>query len=303
MQIPHIPVLPSEVETIFKEIRQGYIVDCTVGYAGHSSLILASNPHIKMICIDQDEEALEFSKKRLAPYKDRVIFAKGRFATVIKAFQGYDIRAVLADIGLSSLQLDKKSRGFGFESEQLDMRMDSSAKLDAKAVVNTYTKEALEEIFKTYGEVREYKKLADLIVKQRAEKPFTSARELSAFIAKHLYAKKIHPATLAFQALRIEVNDELGELKELLESIKNLQLSNCLVAIISFHSLEDRIVKQQFKAWSKRCICPDEVLRCHCGNNHDIGRVVTKKPILPSGEEIAKNPRSRSAKLRIFHIS
>ncbi len=300
MQIPHIPVLPTEVEAIFSDIKEGYIVDCTVGYGGHSELILASNPDIKMICIDQDEEALAFSKKRLAGYHDRVTFVKGRFSSVIKEFEGYNIKGVLADIGVSSLQLDKMSRGFSFESETLDMRMDPQHSLDAYQVVNHYTREELEEIFHLYGEVREYKKLADIIVKKREEKLFESAKELSGFIAKHLYAKKIHPATLAFQAIRIEVNDELGELKELLDSIKNLKLSKCLIAIISFHSLEDRIVKQTFREWSKSCICPPEVMRCLCGNDHDLGKVVTKKPIIPTGEEIAKNPRSRSSKLRIF---
>jgi len=302
MEIPHIPVLPHEIEETFSQINGGYIVDCTVGYGGHTELILASNLHIKMICIDQDEEALAFSKERLSAYHDRVHFAKGRFSTVIKEFEGFDIRGILADIGVSSLQLDKMSRGFSFESETLDMRMDKAHTLDAYHVINHYSQERLEEIFKVYGEVREYKKLTNLIVTRRAEKPFESAKELSSFIATHLYAKKIHPATLAFQAIRIEVNDELGELKELLLSIKNLNLSKCLVAIISFHSLEDRIVKQTFKEWSKRCICPPDVMRCLCGNNHDIGKVVTKKPIIPRGEEIANNPRSRSSKLRIFKI-
>ncbi len=303
MQIPHIPVLPTEVEAIFADIKEGYVVDCTVGYGGHSELILASNPNIKMICIDQDEEALAFSKKRLEGYHDRIIFAKGRFSTIIKEFEGYDIKGILADIGISSLQLDKMSRGFSFESEILDMRMDPQHALSAYDVVNHYTREELEEIFKVYGEVREYKKLADLIVKKREEKYFESAKELSEFIAKHLYAKKIHPATLPFQAIRIEVNDELGELKELLDSIRNLKLSKCLVAIISFHSLEDRIVKQTFREWSQSCICPPEVMRCLCGNNHDIGKIVTKKPIIPTGEEIAKNLRSRSSKLRIFRTN
>jgi len=302
LQSPHIAVLPDEVRDTFVAIKEGYIVDCTVGYGGHSELILASNPNIKMLCIDQDDEALAFSKKRLEGYHDRVTFVKGRFSTVIKEFQGYDIKGILADIGVSSLQLDKMSRGFSFDSDTLDMRMDPNHSLDAYQVVNQYTKKELEEIFNLYGEVREYKKLADILVKQREEKPFTSAKELSTFIAKHMYSKKIHPATLAFQAIRIEVNDELGELKELLNSIKNLNLSNCLVAIISFHSLEDRIVKQVFREWSKSCICPPEVMRCLCGNDHDLGKVVTKKPIIPTGEEIAKNPRSRSSKLRVFDI-
>jgi 16S rRNA (cytosine1402-N4)-methyltransferase len=303
VQTPHIPVLPQEIEDTFSKIKEGYIVDCTVGYGGHSALILAANPHIKMICIDQDDEALAFSKKRLAAYHDRVIFKKGRFSQVMKELAPFKIKGILADIGVSSLQLDKRSRGFSFESEVLDMRMDSSQPLDAYEVVNHYTKEELEKIFREYGEVREYKKLAHMIVERRAQKPFVSAKELSDFIASSLYAKKIHPATLAFQAIRIEVNNELGELKELLESIKNLKLSKCLVAIISFHSLEDRVVKQRFKEWSKSCICPPEVMRCICGNNHHLGKIVTKKPIIPTGEEIDKNPRSRSSKLRIFQLS
>ena len=297
MNIPHIPVLLDEVISTFIDIKDGYIVDCTVGYGGHSEAILRSNPNIKMLCIDQDDEALNFSKKRLEPYNERVEFFKGRFSTVIKELKSYDIKGVLADIGVSSLQLDQQNRGFRFDSQSLDMRMDQNSSLDAKKVVNSYDKDELEKIFHLYGEVREYKKLASLIVENR---PFSSAKSLSEFISKHLFAKKIHPATLAFQAIRIEVNDELGELKELLESIKNLNLSNTIVAIISFHSLEDRIVKSYFKEWSKSCICPKEAFRCECGNNHASGKILTKKPIIPTGKEIAENPRSRSSKLRVF---
>jgi 16S rRNA (cytosine1402-N4)-methyltransferase len=297
LQIPHIPVLLDEVISVFKDIQDGYIVDCTVGYGGHSEALLKTNPNIKLLCIDQDDEALSFSKKRLDPYIDRVEFFKGRFSTVIKELKEYDIKGVLADIGVSSLQLDHQNRGFRFDSQSLDMRMDQNSSLDASIVVNSYDRSKLEEIFHLYAEVKEYKKLASLIVENR---PFNSAKELSDLIAKHLYAKKIHPATLVFQAIRIEVNDELGELKELLESIKNLNLSNTIVAIISFHSLEDRIVKNYFKEWSKSCICPAEAFRCECGNNHAKGKIVTKKPIIPTGKEIAKNPRSRSSKLRVF---
>jgi 16S rRNA (cytosine1402-N4)-methyltransferase len=297
LNIPHIPVLLDEVISTFIDIKDGYIVDCTVGYGGHSEAILRSNPNIKMLCIDQDDEALSFSRKRLEPYCDRVEFFKGRFSTVIKELKSYDIKGILADIGVSSLQLDQQNRGFRFDSQSLDMRMDQNSSLDAKKVVNSYDKDELEKIFHLYGEVREYKKLASLIVENR---PFSSAKSLSEFISKHLFAKKIHPATLAFQAIRIEVNDELGELKELLESIKNLNLSNAIVAIISFHSLEDRIVKSYFKEWSKSCICPKEAFRCECGNNHASGKILTKKPIIPTGKEIAENPRSRSSKLRVF---
>ncbi len=303
MKSPHIPVLRDEIIELFSDVDGGYIVDCTVGYGGHSEAILSANPNINMICIDQDEEAINFSKERLKKFGDRVQFAKGRFSEVIGEFDNYDIRAILADIGVSSLQLDKKSRGFSFMSESLDMRMDSNSPLDASIVVNSYSQKDLEKIFREYGEVREYKKMASLIVLERLKKPFESAKELSDFLSKHFYAKKIHPATLAFQAIRIEVNNELGELKTLLQKVKNLQLNKCLVAIISFHSLEDRIVKQSFKEWSNSCICPPEAMRCLCGGDHQIGRVISKKPIIPTGEEIARNPRSRSSKLRVFKIS
>ena len=302
MDIPHIPVLRDEVIEIFKDIKEGYIIDCTLGYGGHSEALLENLPEVKLICIDQDKEALEFSKKRLEKYRDRVIFEKGRFSSVIKKHLDKDIRGILADIGVSSLQLDKKDRGFGFDSDTLDMRMDQNVPLSAKDVVNSYTKEQLEEIFRDYGEIREYKKVADIIVRARHKKPIESARELSGLIEKNFKRGRIHSATLVFQAIRIEVNDELGELDNLLESIKEAKLSDCKVAIITFHSLEDRIVKRTFREWTKNCICPPDVYRCECGGDHAIGKILTKKPIKPTKEEIKVNPRSRSAKMRVFWI-
>ncbi len=298
--IPHIPVLYDAVIAQFAELRSGVVIDCTVGYGGHSEAILKANTDIELICIDQDRTAIDFSQKRLLPYSDRVTFVHGRFSDAISNIDTSNVCGILADIGVSSLQLDDKSRGFGFESLKLDMRMDPQVKLTAYDVVNTYTQEKLEKIFKTYGEVREYKKAAALIVQERAKKSFESAKELASFLAKHLYSKKIHPATLVFQAIRIEVNDELGELQRLLDSIRDLQLSNTLVAIISFHSLEDRIVKQTFKEWVANCICPPQAMRCVCGNDHAYGKILTKKPIIATDKEIEKNPRARSAKLRVF---
>jgi 16S rRNA (cytosine1402-N4)-methyltransferase len=203
----------------------------------------------------------------------------------------------LADIGVSSLQLDKLERGFGFESLTLDMRMDQSKSLDAATVVNTYSTSELERVFRDCGEVREYKKVASLIVNNR---PFTSAKEISELLAKKMPKGKIHPATLPFQGIRIEVNDELGVLERLFDSLENAKFKNCIIAIISFHSLEDRIVKNYFKKWSKSCVCPEGVFRCECGNNHALGKIITKKPIIPTALEIKQNPRSRSSKLRIF---
>ena len=297
MNIPHIPVLYKETLEAFKDINDGFIIDCTTGFAGHSSGLLASNENIKLICNDQDDEALEFSKNRLEPYKQRVTFNKGNFEHVIDTFKDYEIRGVLADIGVSSLQLDKLERGFGFESDTLDMRMNQNQALDAATVVNTYSQSELERVFKECGEVREYKKVASLIVNNR---PFYSAKEISELLLKKMPKGKIHPATLPFQGIRIEVNDELGVLERLFDSLEKAKFKNCIVAIISFHSLEDRIVKNYFKKWTKSCICPDGIFRCECGNNHALGKIITKKPIIPTALEIKQNPRSRSSKLRIF---
>ncbi|TLP36230.1 16S rRNA (cytosine(1402)-N(4))-methyltransferase RsmH [Arcobacter arenosus] len=297
MEIPHIPVLFNEVLETFSEINEGYIIDCTTGYAGHSIGLIEQNENIQLICNDQDEEALLFSKKRLEPYKNRVLFNQGNFEHVIETFRGFNIKGILADIGVSSLQLDKNERGFGFDSDTLDMRMDQTKPLDASVVVNTYSQHELERVFHDLGEVREYKKVASLIVNNR---PFSSAKELADFLAKKMSKGKIHPATLPFQGIRIEVNDELGVLERLFDSIEENKPKDCIIAIISFHSLEDRIVKNYFKKWSKSCVCPKDAFRCDCGNNHALGKILTKKPIVPTKEEIRQNPRSRSSKLRVF---
>ncbi|WP_418186681.1 16S rRNA (cytosine(1402)-N(4))-methyltransferase RsmH [Aliarcobacter lanthieri] len=297
MQIPHIPVLYDEVLDSFKDIKSGYIIDCTTGFAGHSNGLLKQNNNISLICNDQDDEALAFSTNRLKEFKNRVVFNKGNFENVIEKFKDYSIKGILADIGVSSLQLDKEERGFGFNSQTLDMRMDQTKSLDAATVINSYSQHELEKIFKEYGEVREYKKVASLIVENR---PFYTSKELAEFFYKKLPKGKIHPATLIFQAVRIEVNDELGVLDRLFKSLEEAKLKDCIVAIISFHSLEDRIVKNYFKKWSQSCICPPNVFRCECGNNHALGKIITKKPIIASDFEIKQNPRSRSSKLRIF---
>ena len=297
--IPHIPVLYNEVLDCFKDINKGYIIDCTTGYAGHSIGLLNQNSSVKLICNDQDDEALNFSKNRLKDFENRVEFNKGNFENIIKKFENYPIRGVLADIGVSSLQLDKLDRGFSFNSENLDMRMNQNQSLDASTVINSYSQVELENIFKEYGEIREYKKIASLIVQNR---PFYSAKELAEFFYNKLPKGKIHPATLIFQAIRIEVNDELGVLDRLFKSMEEAKLKDCIVAIISFHSLEDRVVKNYFKKWSENCICPKDAFRCECGKNHALGKIITKKPIIATNFEIKQNPRSRSAKLRVFRF-
>jgi len=299
MQTPHMPVLYDEVLSSFKDVKYGYIIDCTTGFAGHSSGLLKQNSDIKLICNDQDDEALSFAKDRLKEFGSRVIFNKGNFENIIEKFKDYPIKGILADIGVSSLQLDKEDRGFSFNSQVLDMRMDKNKSLDAKIVVNNYSQLKLEKILKEYGEIREYKKIASLIVNNR---PFCSSKELAQFFYKKLPKKKIHPATLIFQAIRIEVNDELGVLDRLFKSLEKAKLKKCIVCIISFHSLEDRIVKNYFKKWSNSCICLPNVFRCECGNNHALGKIITKKPIIAKDFEIRQNPRSRSSKLRIFRF-
>lgn len=303
-QSPHIPVLYREVIDAFAEIEEGIIVDCTMGYAGHSSMLLEANPNIRLIGIDQDQTAIDFSTQRLESFGDRVQIKKGRFSNVIKEIleenDPHIIRGVLADIGVSSLQLDQKDRGFSFESDVLDMRMNSDAPLSAADVVNSYTKAELETLLREYGELRNWRKVADVIVSRR---PFESAKALADAVRPLMpKGKKIHPATLVMQAIRIEVNDELGELKGLLDAIEAAKLPEARIGIISFHSLEDRIVKQRFNRWAKSCICPSEAMRCTCGNNHALGRAIAKKPIIAKEDELRQNPRSRSAKLRIFQM-
>ena len=303
-ETPHIPVLYREVLSAFDDVEDGIIVDCTMGYGGHSSLLLENKPNIRVIGIDQDQTAIDFSTQRLHSFGDRVTIKKGRFSKVIKEIlQDNDpsqIKGILADIGVSSLQLDQKDRGFSYESDNLDMRMDKDAPISASDVINSYSVIDLERILRDYAEMRNYKQVAAFIATHR---PFHSAKELSERL-RHLlpHGKKIHPATLLMQAIRIEVNDELGELHNLLEEIASIGLQNTDVAIISFHSLEDRIVKQTFLSWAQACICPPEAYRCTCGKDHAIGRAKFKKPLTAQDDELKQNPRSRSAKLRVFKI-
>ncbi|HIP19265.1 MAG TPA: 16S rRNA (cytosine(1402)-N(4))-methyltransferase RsmH [Sulfurovum sp.] len=301
METPHIPVLLEEVLESFSSVEEGYFVDCTLGYAGHSSEVLKKYVHLKHIGIDRDDEALAFSKKRLEPFDNRSRLYKGTFATVLPALEELPITALLADFGVSSLQLDKKERGFSFNSETLDMRMDASAPLSAYEVVNDYNKEQLEYIFDAYGEVRSYRKLAAAVIEARAKAPIQSAKALSE-IAKQVIPAggKIHPATLMFQAIRIEVNNELGEIEGLLDAIEARHFKAEVVSLITFHSLEDRLVKNRFKKWSLNCICDPQAMRCTCGKDHALGKALSRKPVIAGKEELKVNPRSRSAKLRSF---
>ncbi|GHV03298.1 ribosomal RNA small subunit methyltransferase H [Campylobacterota bacterium] len=297
MKSPHIPVLANEVLTLFEPVKDGVFVDCTLGFGGHAKLILERFNNIEYIGIDRDENAIEFSTKQLAKFGDRFRAIQGAFSTVLPTLKTKPIAAALADLGVSSLQLDSADRGFGFASSLLDMRMDTNAPFSAENVVNHYDLEELIRIFRDYGEEPQAKRMAEMIVKNR---PFDSNQSLATLIERSFGRGKIHAATRIFQAIRIEVNDELGELENMLSAIETMELSGAIVGIISFHSLEDRIVKNRFRNWSKSCICPKESPRCLCGNNHALGQTLTKKPILPQACEAKENPRSRSAKLRGF---
>lgn len=303
--MPHIPVLLEEVLDGFSNIKEGYFVDCTLGYAGHSEAMLKRYEQIQHIGIDRDDEALAFSKARLEPFTSRSKLYKGTFAATLPILEESPITGVLADFGVSSLQLDKMDRGFSFESETLDMRMDSKAELSAYTVVNEYAQDKLEYILNHYGEVRSYKKVAAAIVQARSQKPIESGKELAQIVCSVIPpGGKIHPATLSFQGIRIEVNNELGEIEGLLDVLESKfkagELNSTIVSLITFHSLEDRLVKNRYKTWATKCICDPQAMRCTCNKDNDLGKMLVRKPITATKNELKVNARSRSAKLRTF---
>ncbi|MBZ7931479.1 16S rRNA (cytosine(1402)-N(4))-methyltransferase RsmH [Campylobacter sp. RM12910] len=303
MEIPHIPVLLNEVNKAFENLNHGYFLDCTVGFGGHSESLLKNHPNIKLIACDQDEEALEFSKQRLEKFKNRTQFFLTNFSQILDQIPTNSLRGILADIGISSYQLDNNKRGFSLDSDFLDMRMNQNIKNSAFNVVNSYTCEQLTYIFKEYGELDDAYFIAKKICQSRIKTSIKSAKELQKIIGStKQHHRKVSKATLVFQAIRIEVNQELEVLKIFLEKLEKIKLKDCILAIICFHSLEDRIVKNYFKKWSKNCICDEKVLRCECGNNHSLGKILNKKVITASEIEIMQNSRSSCAKMRLFHF-
>ncbi|MBN2824795.1 MAG: 16S rRNA (cytosine(1402)-N(4))-methyltransferase RsmH, partial [Campylobacterales bacterium] len=193
--------------------------------------------------------------------------------------------------------------GFSFESDTLDMRMDQEESQRAEDIVNGYSQAQLEYIFHHYGEIRPYRHLAAAIIEARIHAPITTAKQLSQIPAKVIKGGKIHPATLMFQAIRIELNRELEEIEKLLDALETKKHSGAIVALITFHSLEDRLVKNRFKKWSNRCICDPHAIQCTCSRDNELGKIITKKPLVATAKEIKQNPRSRSAKLRVFQFA
>ena len=303
----HIPVLLKESIQGLNIRANGIYVDGTLGGAGHSLEILKNiNSEGLLIGIDRDEEALEVAKERLKKYKN-VIFVKDNHDNIEKILQDLNIEKVdgiLLDLGVSSYQIDEKARGFSYIGDaQLDMRMDKEQKISAKNIVNEYSQERLANIIFDYGEERYARQIAKNICEYRENKQIETTKELVDIIEKSVPAyirhKDGHPAKKTFQAIRIEVNDELKPLyNTVISCINKLNIGGRL-CIITFHSLEDRIVKQAYNNCLGKCTCPSDLPYCVC-NKKKLGKLINRKPIVPSEEEIKYNTRSKSAKLRIF---
>lgn len=307
MEFKHVPILLDEcIENL--NIRPGRIyVDCTVGGAGHSREIVKKIEDGKLICFDQDETALNVAKKRLEDYSDRVFFIKDNFKNIKKDLQNIGIEKVdgiLMDIGVSSYQIDEDKRGFSYMHDaQLDMRMDQSNPISAKDIVNTYSKEDLENIIFKYSDEKWAKRIAEFICKEREIKPIETTFELVDVIEKAIPKKvrmnqKGHSSKKTFQAIRIEVNKELDVLEKAVGDCIDLLNLGGRICIITFHSLEDKICKEIFKDRQRGCICPPEIPVCVCNHKPEI-KILTRKPIEPSKEELKQNSRARSAKLRV----
>lgn len=306
----HIPVLSKEVIEFLDLKPNQNVIDCTLGYGGHSKEILERNgPQGKVLGIDFDSEAIKETQKNLKKYQDRLIAVQGNYKNINKICYEHHfnpVSGILLDLGVSSPQLEVQSRGFSFQASRLDMRMRQSASggdLDAVDIINEWPIKDLAQIFEEYGEEKLAKHIAQEIGINRRNKAIVSGSELEAIIKK-VYQKYYHSrsqknsATKVFQALRIQVNDELNNLKEVLPKTLELLESGGRLVVISYHSLEDRIVKNFFRNESKDCLCPPELPKCQCGHKAQL-KIITKKPVVPSEEEVKVNSRSRSAKLRV----
>lgn len=302
----HISVLLDECIDNLNIKPDGIYVDGTLGLGGHSYQIASRLNGGRLICIDRDETAIERAGKRLEEFADRITFVHGNFCDVAQILDELGIEGVdgmLFDLGVSSPQLDEIERGFSYMGDApLDMRMDASAQLTAYDVVNTYTEDRLNRIFWDYGEERYARRVTAAILAARSVKPIETTLELVDIIKGAMPAaalrEKQHPAKRCFQAIRIAVNDELGAISTMLDTAPDKLNVGGRLCVISFHSLEDRLVKVGINARENGCTCPREAPICTCGFKRTL-KSVSRKPILPSEDEIERNPRSRSAKLRV----
>ena len=306
MELKHYSVLLGECIEALNIRPDGIYVDGTLGMGGHSEQIAKRLTTGRLISIDRDEMAIERARERLAPYADRVTLVHGNFRDLPRLLADAGVSGadgMLFDLGVSSPQLDNPERGFSYMADApLDMRMDRSEGLTAWFIVNKWPEEKLKRIFYDFGEERYAPRIAQAIARRRETAPIDTTLELVDVIRSAMPAaalrEKQHPAKRCFQAIRIAVNDELGSISELLEHAVELLNPGGRLAVISFHSLEDRIVKNAIASREHGCTCPREFPVCTCGFVQTL-RSVTRKPILPTAQELEENPRSRSAKLRV----
>lgn len=307
MEFHHVSVLLEECIRELQIKPDGIYVDGTMGGAGHSLEIVKRLEQGRLIAIDQDKNAQEAGRKRLADHLDKVTFVHDNFGNIKQILEELEIEKVdgiLLDIGVSSHQLDEGERGFSYQQDApLDMRMDTTKQFSAYDIINDYEEKEINDVIFQYGEERWAKRIAEFIVQERAKKPIETTGELVEVIKKAIPkgARKDgpHPAKRTFQALRIEVNGELDVLKEaIVGGCEKLQQEGRF-CIITFHSLEDRIVKEAFRTAENPCICPPQFPICMCGKEV-VGKVVTRKPIIPNEAELEENYRARSAKLRVL---
>ncbi len=305
MEFKHEPIMLNECIENLNIKKDGIYVDGTMGGAGHSSKIIEKLDGGLLIGIDRDQEAIEASKKRLAKYSN-VKYVHGRHEDIISHLKSLGIEkvdGVLLDLGISSYQIDEGTRGFSYTKDaELDMRMDQSQELSAKDIVNNYDEHELEDIFRKYGEEKFSKRIAERIISERKVKEIATTYELADIVRSAVPKDAVNSFKRIFQALRIEVNGELKELKKAILDIASVLNVGGRICIITFHSLEDRIVKEAFLELQGKCTCPKDFPKCVCGYK-SYGKVITKKPIVPSDEEMERNPRSKSAKLRVFERS
>lgn len=309
MEFKHIPVLLEECIKGLNIKKDGIYVDGTLGGAGHTSKILELlSQEGLLIGIDRDEEALNVAKKRLSQYNN-VTYVHGNhdeIKNILSDFKIPKVDGILLDLGVSSYQLDEEKRGFSYISDApLDMRMDKSEKLTAEYIVNNYSEESIANIIYEYGEEKFSRSIAKNICEYRKNKKIETTKELVEIIEKSILngAKKNgHPAKRTFQALRIEVNNEIKPLIKTIEDCIDVLKPKGRLCVITFHSLEDRAVKEAYLSAQGKCTCPGDLPYCVCGYK-SLGRIITKKPIIPTEEEMTENSRSKSAKLRIFEKS
>ncbi|MFA5570850.1 MAG: 16S rRNA (cytosine(1402)-N(4))-methyltransferase RsmH [Sphaerochaetaceae bacterium] len=304
MKVLHTSVLAQEFLNMCETLTPfDFMIDCTLGEGGHSELALHHYPDLTVLGIDRDKGIIEKAEQRLKPFGSRFSATNGWFNEVLDEYEGRSPSLILFDLGISMYHYQQSLRGFSFtKDEDLDMRLDTSQTLSAKEIVNTYSQTDIANIIYQFGEERYSRRIAQAIIDYRQTQTIEKADQLASIIfhsvPKQYRYGRLDPSTRTFQALRIAVNSELDRIVPSIERAVELLQVGGLVAVMSFHSLEDRLVKQTFRRLEKGCICPPEAIQCTCGKKPTI-KILTKKPIVPTEQECIDNPPSRSVKFRI----